>query len=838
MATTVEELYKEILGRAPDAAGLANWQAAFGSTIDPNEVSMFRAAAAPELAMRQPTAAAPVTTPQQNFASTVPQTASDPLVQRALNALQQNPIQYDPNSLIGPIERGTRVIDDSMLRSQQQAAQAASQPLQVASGTGAYGFVNGAPVLNGNQLRQLLGGEMSAAQTEDYGLMVGDTKGNNARFVPSSQADTLGWNLSSKWNGTIKTGAALHGVEGSVTDLKSVLAAEDAYNNALRAAGGNTEAVNRSAFFQGLMGDPDTGGGASTAYTKLNDNVSALKTAAQQLGIDPNLPLTQLLDQVNQKETRVAVTGRTNSWGTNAPGGGGDKGHAAVIYTPDASGRLVASSDIETFDASDPRRGGLSGPAKMAIGAALTTFGAPYLANGLSAMFPGMSSVASQAIARGLVNGAATGVITGDVESALLAGIASGAGSYAMNSGVLGDVMNRIGLGETASQFNIPTTGQVTAAGGPSVSSFVDSFDSPANQQYWNNLIQGGNPANAALTNLMGDPSAYTNVDGMFANPALTGAGVVGAGAAGAGAAGAAGTAAGRGIIDALTNPNNLTSLLTGGANAAINWAALNEAAQQASETGNMLQNAATAMGQASNVPFTPYTVTTGGGMANVSPNAATTLASMPYQQIRGAAQQQALQALGAINPATASETMFGRMEALAAPTRERDQVAMQERLARQGLLGFGSNQPTVGGTTRTINPLMESLLSAQETGRAQQALASTQFGSTEAQRMQQIAAGLQNQALGIDNLEQSMLGSATNLSNLQNQLGQSNATRQLQSSLYGLGLRSGLEQEALANRMAGITGLARAGTGIVNNQQTQNALSGLFSDILNRYIL
>jgi hypothetical protein len=298
------------------------------------------------------------------------------------------------------------------------------------------------------------------------------------------------------------------------------------------------------------------------------------------------------------------------------------------------------------------------------------------------------------------------------------------------------------------------------------------------------------------------------------------------------------GTAAGTGLVNTLTNPGTLTSLLTGGANAAINWAALNEAAQQASATGNMLQNAATTMGQQSNVPFTPYTVTTGGGMANVSPNAATTLAAAPYQQIRTAAQQQALQALGAINPATASETMFGRMEALAAPTRERDQVAMQERLARQGLLGFGSNQPTVGGTTRTINPLMESLLSAQETGRAQQALASTQFGSTEAQRMQQIAAGLQNQALGIDNLEQSMLGSATNLSNLQNQLGQSNATRQLQASLSGLGFRANLEQEALARRLAGITGLASAGTGLVNNQQTQNALGGLFSGILNRYIL
>jgi hypothetical protein len=72
----------------------------------------------------------------------------------------------------------------------------------------------------------------------------------------------------------------------------------------------------------------------------------------------------------------------------------------------------------------------------------------------------------------------------------------------------------------------------------------------------------------------------------------------------------------------------------------------------------------------------------------------------------------------------------------------------------------------------------------------------------------------------------------------LQNQLGQSNASRQLQSSLYGLGLRSDLERTALGNRLAAITGLRDAGVGLVNNQQTQNALGGLFSNLLNRYIL
>jgi len=49
---TVEDLYREILGREPDAGGLAYWQQGFGDTIDPNEVASFKQAAQAELANR------------------------------------------------------------------------------------------------------------------------------------------------------------------------------------------------------------------------------------------------------------------------------------------------------------------------------------------------------------------------------------------------------------------------------------------------------------------------------------------------------------------------------------------------------------------------------------------------------------------------------------------------------------------------------------------------------------------------------------------------------------------------------------------------------------------
>ena len=41
MATTVEQLYTQILGRAPDAEGLAYWQSAFGNSVDPAEQASF-----------------------------------------------------------------------------------------------------------------------------------------------------------------------------------------------------------------------------------------------------------------------------------------------------------------------------------------------------------------------------------------------------------------------------------------------------------------------------------------------------------------------------------------------------------------------------------------------------------------------------------------------------------------------------------------------------------------------------------------------------------------------------------------------------------------------------
>ena len=39
--TTVADLYTQVLGRAPDAGGLAYWESMFGPTVDTTELGTF-----------------------------------------------------------------------------------------------------------------------------------------------------------------------------------------------------------------------------------------------------------------------------------------------------------------------------------------------------------------------------------------------------------------------------------------------------------------------------------------------------------------------------------------------------------------------------------------------------------------------------------------------------------------------------------------------------------------------------------------------------------------------------------------------------------------------------
>jgi hypothetical protein len=240
--------------------------------------------------------------------------------------------------------------------------------------------------------------------------------------------------------------------------------------------------------------------------------------------------------------------------------------------------------------------------------------------------------------------------------------------------------------------------------------------------------------------------------------------------------------------------------------------------------------------GAAAQVPFTPYTVTTGAGTATMGPGQATATAAGPYAQIQQQAQQQAFNTLTAMNPAQASQTLFDQMQALTQPAQQRQQQQLLGTLGQRGLLGFGQNMPTVGGATRTVNPLLESLLSAQGTERAQQGLQATQFGTSEAQRQAALSQALTAQAQGIDQQTLGLLGQAGQFGLAEQALAQANAARQFQATTAGLGLplstglaTAGMQQRGLEfGASAGLRGQQAAiplqlQAGLIEAGRTQN---------------
>jgi hypothetical protein len=99
--------------------------------------------------------------------------------------------------------------------------------------------------------------------------------------------------------------------------------------------------------------------------------------------------------------------------------------------------------------------------------------------------------------------------------------------------------------------------------------------------------------------------------------------------------------------------------------------------------------------------------------------------------------------------------------------------------------------------------------LSAQETARAQQALASTQFGTQEATRQAALAQGLVSGAQGIDQQALAALNAAATLGQQERALASRNSLLQAESALQGLRLRQPYENVGLA-----ATGQALAGAG------------------------
>ncbi len=135
--------------------------------------------------------------------------------------------------------------------------------------------------------------------------------------------------------------------------------------------------------------------------------------------------------------------------------------------------------------------------------------------------------------------------------------------------------------------------------------------------------------------------------------------------------------------------------------------------------------------------------------------------------------------------------------------------------LAQRGLLGYGQTLPGVDGARR-VSPLAESVLAAQEQGRAREALAAEQFGLTEAQRQQQLASALAGEARAIDTAALQPFEQARMLAGARTELAQQTAGRAAEAGLAGLRLQQQYDVDALRAQAGGYGLLSEAARGAI----------------------
>ena len=221
---------------------------------------------------------------------------------------------------------------------------------------------------------------------------------------------------------------------------------------------------------------------------------------------------------------------------------------------------------------------------------------------------------------------------------------------------------------------------------------------------------------------------------------------------------------------------------------------------------------------------FQPYTVTsaTGGqfGMTRDPDTGQMTyqLATSPEEQ---ALQQEQLKRAETLfgramaDPSTREQEVLGRMEDLASPERQRQRLALEQRLAAQGRLGTRTGM--FGGTPEAL-ALERGIAEAQNKA----ALDAMQFAAQEQQRQAQMGSGM----LAAGYVPQAQLLSAV-------QPGMTAAERQRQSmaqqagafgETYVSGLQALLQSGLGQADLAGSLGSSIARTGV------EGLLGGLFS--------
>ena len=516
-----------------------------------------------------------------------------------------------------------------------------------------------------------------------------------------------------------------------------------------------------------------------------------------------------------------------------------------------------------------------------------------------SYLAPTASAAVQAAVGSAALAGVSTGAITGDMDKALIAAALAGGGSYLNASGTLGEAFDSLGLGDFKDTFGIqggvPTANAGLLADDAAFiaenAKLLSETGIPSSQIAQTLIGEGINPDIARLASNLAaagtDSVSIANTlsgmgggisGGLFSAtpadlaaagittsgssvPALTGdqiaqlasgsvagntlaeqlanLGITGGGAAAAGGLldKAAADAAKSTLAEqakGLLSGSTLTNLLGAG----IDYAALQQIGKEATALGREAEARATAAGAAANVPFTPYTVTSGAGSTafGVDPitgrPTATVTPSAEYGALRTQALGAAGTALGAINPANAAQSLFSRAEALAGPARERETEQLLSSLGARGLLGVSRNLPTVGGTTAGVNPYLESLLSAQRTAQATAALEAEKFGTTEAQRQAALANALIGTGRDIDTEAARTLGLGQSLGETALSAEQVNARNLLDATLKGQALRLPYDQQALLAEIDAILGVRDFAKSGASRAIESDAVRGIIKEI------
>jgi len=497
------------------------------------------------------------------------------------------------------------------------------------------------------------------------------------------------------------------------------------------------------------------------------------------------------------------------------------------------------------------------------------------LASSIGATFAsGAGAVAQQAIGNAILSGATTGVITGDVEKALVSGALVGVGSGLYNSGALGDTLNEVGLSGVTETFNIPVSESALGADPYSLTSAPEAI-SQAQIDAQPGLFGDADFAlptdGVSLQARDFSPQVYgesalgmrdfsvgdiSTVPETTLTPTLDQSGLRGFTLADleegrvpledvfpslaqevatiTSPAAATGLLTGRDVLETAEETGiiedikqqlpegvkdffsdlNIKELVGAG----FDIAAINKIADEYKQQGAKTYEEALRLGREAGITdFKPYTVTTGLGTGRITPEEAFAEVGADYAPIREAALGAAEGMITGL-PTTREEATAQQLaatRALTEPLRQREQERMLGTLAQRGLLGYGQTMPTVGGERR-VSPLAESILSAQEIARSQEALAAQQFGLTEAQRQANLAAGLTGEARAIDTAALQPFEQARMLSGTRTDLAQQTAGRAAEAGLAGLRLQQQYDVDALRAQAGGYGLLSEAARGVI----------------------